>query len=111
MPVDPLREDLVADDALFARARAGRELIAHDPRVDRLAVLALVVWPSPELERERPRRSQGTTRDDVDQIFRLAAEGVNQREIAAEVFGARRYRVRVGEILRMGQERARERYR
>ena len=110
MSADPLREDhLVADDALLARARA--ELIARDPRVDRLAVLALVVWPSPELERERPRRTQGTTRDDVDEIFRLAAEGRNHREIAAEVFGARRYRVRVGAIVRMGQERAPERYR
>ena len=111
MPVDPLPEDLVADDALLARARAGRELIARDPCVDRLAVRALVVWSSPELEREGPRRTQGTTRDDVDQIFRLAGEGLNHREIAAEVFGERRYRVRVGEILRMGRERARERYR
>ena len=39
---------------------ARRESSSRAIRVDRLAVLALVVWPSPELERERPHRMQTT---------------------------------------------------
>jgi hypothetical protein len=48
---------LAPDDPLLVRADAARRLIAADPNVDPVEMLAAVVWPESELLENAKRRT------------------------------------------------------
>jgi Homeodomain-like domain len=82
------------DDGLQARAAAALQVLREDPGIDRLELLALVVWPTAKLEQVRARPWTDAERA---RVFQLSAQGLNQYEIARELG---RPRSTVAQILR-----------
>jgi DNA-binding NarL/FixJ family response regulator len=85
------------DRDLQARAAAALQVLREDPGVDRLELLALVVWPTAKLEQVRARPWTDAQRE---RVFELSAQGLNQYEIARELG---RPRSTVAQILRDGR--------
>jgi hypothetical protein len=74
--------ELAPDDPLLVRADYARRLIAADPNVDPLEMLAAVVWPeSGRLENAKRR----TTADDLERMHELRSYGYSHLEIAKEL--------------------------
>jgi hypothetical protein len=73
---------LAPDDPLLVRADAARQLIAADPNVDPLSMLAAVVWPQSErLEQAKQRH----VTEDLERMRELRSYGLNHREIGDEL--------------------------
>ena len=85
------------DDGLQARAAAALQVLREDPGIDRLELLALVVWPTARLEHVRARPWTDAERE---RVFQLSAQGLNQYEIARELG---RPRSTVAQLLRDGR--------
>jgi len=73
---------LAPDDPLLVRADAARQLIAADPNVDPLEMLAAVVWPESERLANAKRR---TTAEDLERMHELRSYGYSHLQIAREL--------------------------
>jgi hypothetical protein len=73
---------LAPDDPILVRADAARRLIAADPNVDPLEVLAAVVWPESERLQNAKRR---TAADCLEEMHELRSFGWSHLRIAEEL--------------------------